>query len=192
MQLLTRPQSLAAVRRSQLCTSTGLSPRLCSPQQRQQRRVASTTHKSPTAAVPRRALLSIPPVIDIAPLVHPELHPDPSARAEVLRQIAGACETWGFFHVTSHGVDQPSLQVTKGPLGMASSSLPPLGLQAELRHQMRRFFQAEDAAVREAVRRTATNSRGEELIAPRGWQTGRVVVARMPPGVRRRLRRAVW
>ena len=147
---------MAAARLSRLCPSTGLSPRPCSLQQWQNGRMASTRMR-PAAAVP----LSIPPVIDIAPLIQPERHPDPRERAEVLRQIAGACETWGFFHVTSHGIDRQSLQATKGPLGMASSSLPPRGLQAEIQHQMRRFFQAEDPAVREAVRRTATNSRGE-------------------------------
>jgi len=77
----------------------------------------------------------IPPVIDIAPLF---AHSDEGAgsvggagaeaaalRAETLRQITAACETWGFFHVLNHGVPAP--------------------LQQELQHQMRLFFHAGEA-----------------------------------------------
>lgn len=68
------------------------------------------------------------PIIDLA-----------AGEGEVVRQVANACESWGFFQVVSHGIDRD--------------------LMASAARQTRRFFQ-QDAAVKRDLSRTAANPWG--------------------------------
>jgi isopenicillin N synthase-like dioxygenase len=79
-----------------------------------------------------------PPIIDIAPLVNPELY-TAEAVSRVQNAIRDASGTWGFFQVLNHGI--------------------PDDLQVELMEQMKTFF-GSDQDIKYTIRRTENNSRG--------------------------------
>ncbi|KAL3693096.1 hypothetical protein R1sor_006747 [Riccia sorocarpa] len=47
-----------------------------------------------------------PPVIDLSDITKPE------RRREIVRSISEACETWGFFQITNHGLDEALMKRT--------------------------------------------------------------------------------
>lgn len=79
-----------------------------------------------------------PPVIDIAPLVHPDAF-SASDTARVRLEILQASNRWGFFQVINHGIQE--------------------SMQNELVHQMKLFF-GSPQDTKYTVRRTEDNSRG--------------------------------
>ena len=93
------------------------------------------------------------PVIDLGPLTN--LRPGEAPPAALVDEVAAACEKWGFFQVVNHGVD-------KGLMARASAA----------QHD---FFSL-PAATKEAMRRSADNSRGwydDELTKQRrDWKEG--------------------
>ena len=92
-----------------------------------------------------------PPVIDLSPLRDGGL----SSSSPLVREVADACEQWGFFQVVNHGVDED--------------------LCARAEQQQRAFF-ALPMEVKECMRRSADNSRGwynDELTKQRrDWKEG--------------------
>lgn len=79
-----------------------------------------------------------PPVIDVAPIILPEAHTAQQI-AQTLQEIRRASIDWGFYNVINHGITQD--------------------LQDRVFAQTAAFFAA-PMALRDAVRRNVTNSRG--------------------------------
>lgn len=80
----------------------------------------------------------VPPIIDIAPLLHPSDHTIEQIDF-TSRQLAQASEQWGFYHVVNHGIDE--------------------SLLTELEEQMERFFSL-PLESKISVKRQENNSRG--------------------------------
>lgn len=81
----------------------------------------------------------VPPVIDISSLINLESHDWFNNNIDLINQIYSACETWGFFYISNHGID--------------------LRLQNDLKNEMFHFFKA-NYEVKDKIRRTINNSRG--------------------------------
>eukprot|EP01031_Cornospumella_fuschlensis_P027231 gene27231-32898_t len=79
-----------------------------------------------------------PPVIDIAPIIHPESHDIPEI-VGVLEEIREASRRWGFYNVINHGIDQVLIE--------------------RIFNESKNFFAA-PYELKDSVRRNVNNSRG--------------------------------
>ena len=114
--------------------------------------VAAVSHRGRAALLRRfSSAARAPPVIDLSPLRDGGL----SSSSPLVREVADACEQWGFFQVVNHGIDED--------------------LCARAEEQQRAFF-ALPMEVKECMRRSADNSRGwynDELTKQmRDWKEG--------------------
>ena len=80
-----------------------------------------------------------PPVIDIAPILHPNQH-SVASRKDAITAVQEAMAEWGFFHAINHDI--------------------PSSLQEDLLKEMTNFFVKTSLEEKEKLSRNATNSRG--------------------------------
>lgn len=97
--------------------------------------VADTSSKTTASALSQQH----PPVIDIAPILHPSSHSVESYQTAIM-EIHEAMSQWGFFHAVNHGIS--------------------FTLQETLLQEMQNFFMNTSLAQKETLSRNESNSRG--------------------------------